>query len=138
MKTYQPSEKEIIREWHLLDAKDQVLGRLATHAAKYLIGKHKRDYVSHMDLGDWVVVKNVEKVRVTGRKEKGKIYYRHSGYPGGFKKVTFEELRRKHPERIVQLAVKRMLPKNRLRADRMARLKLVVGDENPYEKELKK
>jgi large subunit ribosomal protein L13 len=137
MKTYQPKKKEVKREWHLIDAKDKVLGRLATDIVKFLMGKNKASYSQHMDMGDFVVVKNADKVRVTGKKEAQKVYYRHSGYPSGLKEVSFSKLRKEHPQRIIELAVYRMLPGNRLRADRMERLKVVVGDKNPYEKEMK-
>lgn len=115
-----------------MDARGQVLGRLATKVATLLIGKHKKDYVPHLDMGDYVVVTNSKDVRVTGKKEENKMYYRHSGYPGGLKAVPLSRMRREHPNRIVQLAVRRMLPANRLRADRMVRLKVLEGEEHPY------
>lgn len=133
MKTYQPKAGEVKRNWHVIDAKGQILGRLSTEIAKYLMGKHKTDYSSHMDMGDFVVVLNVEKIEVTGRKEKNKLYRTHSGYPGGFKQKTYEQVMAATPERILEHAVSGMLPDNRLKSDRMARLKLVVGDKNPYE-----
>lgn len=132
MKTYQPKQKEVKREWHLINAKSQVLGRMASDIVKYLTGKHKVSYVPHLDMGDYVVVLNAEKVKVTGRKEKQKIYYRHSGYPGGFKEIAYQKLKKEQPEKIIQLAVKRMLPGNRLRDKRMVRLKVVAGEKNPY------
>lgn len=132
MKTFQPTQKDIKRAWHTLDAENKVLGRLATEIATLLMGKHKATYSAHMDSGDFVVVTNSEKVRLTGKKDQQKVYYSHSGYPGGFKKVKVAQMREEHPERIIQLAVKRMLPVNRLRDDRMGRLKVVVGSENPY------
>lgn len=133
MKTFQP-KKEVKRNWHLLDAKDKVLGRLATSVAILLMGKHKPTYSSHMDSGDYVVIINVEKVKLTGKKTSQKVYRRHSGYPGGFKEVSFSKMITEHPERVIQLAVSRMLPKNRLQDQRIERLKLVVGEKNPHEK----
>ena len=137
MKTYQPKQKEVKREWHLINAKSQVLGRMASDIVKYLTGKHKVNYVPHLDMGDYVVVLNAEKVKVTGRKEKQKIYYRHSGYPGGFKKIAYQKLKKEQPEKIIQLAVKRMLPGNRLKDKRMVRLKVVAGEKNPYKDKFK-
>jgi large subunit ribosomal protein L13 len=137
MKTYQPKQKEVKREWHLINAKSQVLGRMASDIVKYLTGKHKVSYVPHLDMGDYVVVLNAEKVKVTGKKEKQKIYYRHSGYPGGFKEIAYRKLKKEQPEKIIQLAVKRMLPGNRLRDKRMVRLKVVAGEKNPYKDKFK-
>jgi large subunit ribosomal protein L13 len=128
MKTYQPKQKEIKRKQQVVDAEGRVLGRLATEIAGLLMGKHKATYSRHMDMGDWVVVVNAKKVKVTGRKSKQKVYYKHSGYPGGFKEVKFEKLKKERPERIIELAVKRMLPKNRLQSKRMARLKVFAGE----------
>jgi large subunit ribosomal protein L13 len=138
LKTYQPKAKEVIREWHLLDAKDEILGRLCTKIATYLTGKHKTTYSTHMDMGDFVVVLNAEKVEVTGRKDKQKAYRTHSGYPGGFKERSYQQVMDVHPERIIEHAVLGMLPNNRLRDPRMLRLKVVVGDKNPYEKQIAK
>jgi len=131
-KTYQPKQKEMVRAWHLVDARDRVLGRLASEVAQLLMGKGKRAYAPHMDMGDWVVVINAAEVRVTGKKEKQKVYYRHSGYPGGFKEVAFAKLKKEKPERVIELAVSRMLPKNRLQGKRMARLKVFAGEEHKY------
>lgn len=137
MKTYQPKVKDIKREWHLVDAKNQVLGRMASGVVRYLMGKHKVDYAPHIDMGDFVVVINAGKVEVTGRKEKQKVYYKHSGYPGGFKEIAYSKLKKEQPAKIIQLAVRRMLPNNRLRDDRMRRLKVIAGDKNPYKDKLK-
>lgn len=137
MRTYQPTHKEIKRSWHLIDAKGRVLGRTASGIVKYLMGKHKIKYAPHMDMGDYVVVINAKEVKVSGRKEKQKKYFRHSGYPGGFKEISFAKLKREHPERIIELAVKRMLPTNRLRDKRMVRLKVFSGEKNPYEDKFK-
>ncbi|MEK7526683.1 MAG: 50S ribosomal protein L13 [Patescibacteria group bacterium] len=132
MKTYQPKQSEVKRNWHLIDAKGAVLGRLATQVATYLIGKHKAEYSTHMDSGDYVVVINAKEVKVTGNKEKAKTYYSHSGYPGGFKEVKLSKLRLDRPARIIQLAVKRMMATNRLRDKRMARLKVFSGETNQF------
>ena len=132
MKTYQPREKDIERKWHLIDAEDQVLGRLSTQISSLLIGKHKPVFAKHVDVGDFVVVLNVEKVFLTGKKESQKLYRSHSGYPGGFKEISVEKLREKHPQRIIKKAVFGMLPDNRLKKQRMIRLKLVVGNKNPF------
>lgn len=133
MKTYQPKSSEIKREWHLIDAKDQILGRLATKVSTLLIGKGKTTYSAHMDSGDFVVVINARDVKVTGNKEKQKTYYSHSGYPGGFKEVKFAKLKAEKPTRIIELAVKRMLAGNRLRDKRMARLKIFAGVTSQYQ-----
>jgi len=136
-KTYQPKEKEIKRAWHIIDAKGQVLGRLSTKIAGLLMGKGKATYAPHLDSGDFVVVTNAEKITVTGKKALQKVYRGHSGYPGGFKEVSFDKMLNEHPERIIEHAVNGMLPDNRLKKDRMARLKVVVGEDNPYEGKFK-
>jgi large subunit ribosomal protein L13 len=135
-KTYQPKEKEVTRSWHTIDAKGQILGRVATKVVTFLVGKHKPTYSAHMDMGDYVVVTNVEEIELTGKKEKQKKYYFHSGYPGGFRETTAQEIRAKHPERLLEKAVFGMLADNRLRDKRMKRLKLFVGSTNPYEKKV--
>jgi large subunit ribosomal protein L13 len=132
MKTYQPRHKDIKREWHLVDAKGKILGRMASEVVKPLMGKHKVNYAPHMDMGDYVVIINAKDIEVTGRKEKQKRYFRHSGYPGGFKEIAYSKLKKEQPKRIIELAVKRMLPDNRLRHKRMRRLKVFAGGENPY------
>lgn len=137
MKTYQPTAKEIKREWHLMDAKGEVLGRMATKIATLLMGKHKSDYSAHMDSGDYVVIVNAEKVLVTGKKATQKVYRGHSGYPGGFKEVSFEKMITEHPDRVIIHAVSGMLPKNRLRDKRLLRLKVFEGSKNPYEEKFK-
>ena len=133
MKTFQPTQKEIVRKWHLVNAKDEVLGRIASKIAGFLMGKNKATYSAHMDSGDFVVVTNSEKVVLTGKKREQKVYRGHSGYPGGFKEVTFEKMSKEHPERIIQHAVSGMLPDNRLKQDRMARLKVFKGEQHSYE-----
>ncbi len=137
MKTYQPRHKDVKRQWHLIDAKGAILGRMSTQIATYLMGKHKPDYSAHMDMGDYVVVVNAKDVELTGKKKSQKVYYGHSGYPGGFKEVSFEKMIDEHPEKVIQLAVKRMLPKNRLNSKRMVRLKVFSGSEHPYEERFK-
>ena len=137
MKTYQPSHKTVVHEWHFIDAKDAVLGRMASKVATLLMGKHKVDYAPQMDMGDYVVVVNAQKVKVTGKKEKQKTYYRHSGYPKGFKKIALAKLKKEQPEKIIELAIKRMLPTNRLKGKRMARLKVFADDKHPYEDKFK-
>ena len=121
-KTIQPKKADIKRNWHLIDAKDQVLGRISTQIVLFLMGKNKINYAPHMDMGDKVVVINAKKIRLTGKKEKQKLYRSHSGFPGGFKEVKFEQMKEKSPERIIEIAVRRMLPENRLRDKRMRRL----------------
>lgn len=132
-KTYQPKQKDIKRDWHLIDAKGKVLGRIATETANLLIGKHKPNYSYHMDMGDYVVVLNAEKVELTGKKKEQKKYMRHSGYPGGFKEIKFSKLFSEQPQKIIEHAVSGMIPDNRLKKGRMKRLKVIVGNENPYE-----
>jgi len=138
MKTYQPKAKDIKRGWHLIDAKGEVLGRLATKVANLLMGKQKSAYSAHMDSGDYVVIVNSEKVVLTGKKKEQKVYQSHSGYPGGFKEVKFAKMAAENPAKIVEMAVSGMLPKNKLRQDRLARLKVIVGEKNPYEDKVKK
>ncbi len=132
MKTYQPKAKEVKRNWHLVDAKGEILGRLASKVAQLLTGKGKATYSSHMDSGDYVVVINAEKIEVTGKKKTQKLYRSHSGFPGGFKEVSFAKMSLEKPEEIIKHAVMGMLPDNRLKRDRVTRLKIVVGDKNPY------
>ena len=131
-RTYSQKPSEITRRWILIDAADAPLGRVSTQIAKYLIGKYKPTYTPHMDGGDYVVVINAANAVVTGDKETGKIYYRHSGFPGGIKDATVAEVRAKHPERLISAAVKGMLPKNKLAAERMKRLKIFVGTEHAH------
>lgn len=138
MKTFQPKESEVKRVWHLVDAKDEILGRLATKIAELLMGKGKATFSRHMDMGDFVVVINADKVEVTGRKASQKLYRTHSGYPSGYKEKTYDMVMDSHPERIIEHAVSGMIPDNRLKKDRMLRLKIVVGETNPFEKEFTK
>lgn len=136
-KTYQPKKSEVKRTWHLIDAKGEVLGRLSTKVAALLMGKGKVEYSTHMDMGDNVVILNGEKITVSGKKASQKLYRGHSGYPGGYKEVTYERMSQKAPGRIIEHAVSGMLPDNRLKKFRMARLKVVIGEANPYEKNFK-
>jgi large subunit ribosomal protein L13 len=132
MKTYSPKVSEIKREWHVIDATDQVLGRLATRVARLLMGKHKPIFSPNLDVGDYVVVINADKVRVTGEKAKQKVYYRHSGYPGGLKSITYDKLMQTNPTRAIEHAVKGMLPHTRLGAKMMKKLRVYVGDTHPH------
>lgn len=137
MKTYSTKPSDIKRIWHLVDVKDQVLGRIATDIAQKLIGKTKPYFVTHLDCGDYVVVTNSDLVQVTGRKPKQKIYYRHSNYPSGLKQITFEEQLKKDSRKIIVSAVKNMLPKNKLRDKRLTRLKVFKNDKHIYSDKLK-
>lgn len=132
MKTYYAKPGEVEREWLLIDAEDQILGRVASKAAQILRGKHKPTYAPHVDTGDFVVIVNADKIRVTGKKLTDKEYYRHSGYPGGLKCETFEEAMAKHPERVIEHAVKGMLPKNTLGRAMAKKLKVYAGAEHPH------
>lgn len=132
MKTYSAKPHEVDQKWLLVDAEGQTLGRMATEIATRLRGKHKPEYTAHVDVGDFVVVINADKVRVTGNKAKGKIYYSHSGFPGGLKQLPFEKLLDKEPERVVQLAVKGMLPRSPLGRAMFKKLKVYAGTEHPH------
>ena len=132
MKTFSPSGKEIIRDWVVVDASDMVLGRLASLIAGRLRGKHKPEFTPHLDMGDFVVVVNAQKVKVTGRKLDQKIYYRHSGHIGGLKETVLKDLMVKKPGQALILAVKGMLPKNRLGRQLLKKLKVYPGAEHPH------
>ena len=131
-KTFSQKPADISRRWILIDARDTTLGRLSTEIAKYLIGKYKPTYTPHVDNGDYVIVINTQELVVTGAKETDKMYYRHSGFPGGLKEAQLKELRAKSPESIIELAVKGMLPKNKLADERMKRLKIFAGSEHAH------
>jgi len=131
-KTFSQKPADVSREWFLVDASELPLGRIATIIADKLIGKSKPTYTPHVDAGDYVVVINAAKLVVTGDKETGKIYYRHSGFPGGIKDATLAEVREKFPERIIEKAVQGMLPKNKLSAGRMGRLRIFAGAEHTH------
>jgi large subunit ribosomal protein L13 len=133
MRTYTPKKDEIVRKWYIVDAEEQVLGRLATKVASVLRGKHKPQYTPFLDVGDHVVVVNAEKVVLTGNKLENKVYYRHSGYPGGLKEITCKKLMEKHPERVVGMAVKGMLPHNKLGRAMLKKLKVYAGPDHPHE-----
>ena len=132
MKTFSQKPSDVSRRWVLFDAAELPLGRLATQIATHLTGKYKPTYTPHTDGGDYVVVINAAKAVVTGHKETDKIYYRHSGFPGGIKDATLAEVREKYPERIIEKAVQGMLPKNKLSADRMARMRIFAGAEHAH------
>jgi large subunit ribosomal protein L13 len=134
VKTYSVKASDIKREWHIIDASDEVLGKVATRAARLLSGKHKPMYAPNMDVGDFVVVINASKIKYTGNKLKQKMYYSHSQYPGGLKTERLEELQEKYPERILEHAVKGMLPRNKLNAKMLKRLRIFMSAENPYGK----
>lgn len=132
IKTFITKPSDIKREWHTFDASGKVLGRLATQVARLLMGKHKPIFARNIDTGDFVVVTNADKVRVTGNKLKQKLYYRHSGYPGGLKIRSLEEMMQTKPTWVIEHAVKGMLPRNRLGAVMLKKLKVYVGDTHPY------
>ena len=133
MSTYYAKPGEVTREWLLIDAEDQVLGRVASLAAQILKGKLKPQYTPHVDTGDFLVIINADKIKVTGTKAKDKIYYRHSGYPGGLKQESFEQAMSRHPERVIERAVKGMLPKNTLGRAMGKKLKVYAGPEHPHQ-----
>ena len=132
MKTFSPTPKDINREWYVVDAQDKVLGRLAAQIAHRLRGKHKPEFAPHMDNGDFIVVVNCEKIRVTGNKAADKMYYRHSGYVGGLKEVSFEKLLASKPHLVLMHAVKGMLPKSRLGRAMLKKLRIYAGAEHPH------
>ena len=132
MKTYSIKADEIHKDWFVADAENKALGRLASKVAQILKGKHKPTYTPHMDMGDFVVVVNAENIRVSGNKEMQKTYFSHSGYPGGTKEVDLYTMRRRHPERVIQNAVKGMLPHNRLGRQMMRNLKIYSGPDHPH------
>jgi large subunit ribosomal protein L13 len=131
-KTFTPRACDIERQWFVVDAEGKTLGRLASRIAHVLRGKHKPTYSAHMDLGDHIVVINAEKIRVTGRKAERKVYYRHTGYPGGLRTTTYEDMLGKHPERILRIAVKGMLPNNILGRQMFKKLRVYAGPEHEH------
>ncbi|MEJ2738302.1 MAG: 50S ribosomal protein L13 [Dehalococcoidia bacterium] len=137
MKTYSTKAGDVERKWHVIDASGQTLGRLASQVAVLLMGKHKPHYVPYLDTGDFVIVLNASKIKVTGNKAKQKMYYRHSGYPGGLKEVNFEKMLDTHPVRIIEHAVKGMLPSNRLGRAMYKKLKVYEGDSHPHEAQVR-
>ncbi len=132
MKTKVLKKEEVTRKWYIVDATDKILGRLASKIALVLTGKHRPQYTPHVDSGDYVVIINADKFRVTGKKMTDKIYYSHSFFPGGLKKINLELMLKKHPERVIYRAVSGMLPKNRLRARRLKRLKIYTDAKHPH------
>ena len=132
MKTFIAKPAEVKRDWFLLDATDQVLGRLATEVARRLRGKHKPEYTPHTDTGDYIVVVNAEKIKVTGRKTTDKMYYRHTGYPGGIKETSFEKMIEKTPAKVIEIAVKGMLPRGPLGRQMFRKLKVYAGAEHKH------
>ncbi|NPV07223.1 MAG: 50S ribosomal protein L13 [Anaerolineae bacterium] len=133
MRTFTPTPNDIERRWYVVDAEGKTLGRLASEVAKVLSGKTKPTYSPHMDVGDFVIVVNAEKVRVTGRKLEQKTYYRHSQYPGGLRSISLRDQLRRYPERVIQTAVKGMLPKNRVGRHQLGKLKVYAGESHPHE-----
>lgn len=133
MRTYSPKGNDITRQWHVIDASDVVLGRLASQAAVLLRGKHKPIFAPHVDTGDFVIVINADKVALSGNKLEQKRAYRHSGYPGGLRSRSYGELMEKHPERVVEKAIRGMLPKNSLGRKTLRKLKVYAGPEHPHQ-----
>ncbi len=133
MKTYIPKAHEIERKWYIVDAEGQTLGRLASRIATILRGKHKPYFTPHLDTGDFVIVINAEKIHVTGKKAQQKLYSRHTGYPGGLRQISFEDLRRSYPQRIISKAVWGMLPHNKLGRKLLKKLKVYGGPEHPHQ-----
>ena len=133
MKTPLPKVNEIEKKWYVVDATDKVLGRLATQIALRLRGKHRPDFTPHLDTGDFIIVINAEKVRLTGSKLDQKMYHKHSGYLGGLKSMTARQMLEKKPEEVIRLAVRRMLPKNKLARHQLKKLKVYRGGEHPHE-----
>lgn len=132
MKTFTAKPAEVKRDWCVVDAADKVLGRVATEVARRLRGKHKPEFTPHVDTGDYVIVVNAEKIRVTGRKATDKIYYRHSGYPGGLKSAAFEKMIKAKPEKVIEIAVKGMLPRGPLGRAMFRKLKVYAGAEHKH------
>jgi large subunit ribosomal protein L13 len=132
MKTFSAKPETVERDWYIVDAEDKTLGRLSTEIARRLRGKHKPVYTPHVDTGDYIVVINAEKVRVTGNKTTDKMYHHHTGYPGGLKSISFEKLIEKAPERVIETAVKGMLPKNPLGRAMFKKMKVYAGSEHPH------
>lgn len=132
MKTFSAKTDEVKRDWYLIDAAGKTLGRLSTEVARRLRGKHKPEYTPHVDTGDYIVIVNAEKIQVTGKKAQDKMYYHHTGYIGNMKSINFEDLQAKAPERIIEIAVKGMLPKNALGREMFRKLKIYAGSEHKH------
>ena len=133
MRTYSPRATDVNRQWHVIDATDIVLGRLASHAATLIRGKHKAMFAPHVDTGDFVIIVNADKIALTGNKREQKMAYRHSGYPGGLRSVSYAQLLEKDPRRAVEKAVRGMLPHNRLGRQLIGKLKVYAGPEHPHQ-----
>ena len=138
MKTYSPRPADVERRWYVVDADGAILGRLASEVAKILCGKHKPIFAPHADTGDHVIVVNAGGVRLTGGKEQKKIYYRHSGYPGGLRSRTLDEMLERRPEEVIRKAVKGLLPRNRLARQQLRKLKVYAGPDHPHEAQMPK
>ncbi|AGW14986.1 50S ribosomal protein L13 [Megalodesulfovibrio gigas] len=132
MKTFTPTPKDIRRDWFVVNAEDKILGRLATEIARRLHGKHKPEFTPFIDTGDFIVVVNAEKIKVTGKKLEQKKYYRHSGFPGGLKETALKDMLDRHPERVILHAVKGMLPRNRMGRALLKKLKVYAGPDHPH------
>ena len=132
MKTFSAKQETVKRDWYVIDAAGKVLGRVATEVARRLRGKHKAEFTPHVDTGDYIIIVNADKIRVTGNKSEDKIYYRHSGYPGGIHATTFKDMQAKHPGRAIEKAVKGMLPKGPLGYAMIKKLKVYGGAEHPH------
>lgn len=132
MRTYNATNETAVHNWYVVDAAGKTLGRLASEVARRLRGKHKPEYTPHVDTGDYIIVVNASQVKVTGNKAKDKIYYSHSGYPGGIKEISFEKLLAKKPEEVIEIAIKGMLPKNPLGRDMYRKLKVYAGSSHPH------
>jgi large subunit ribosomal protein L13 len=132
MKTVSAKKEEVSRKWYVVDASEKTLGRLSTEIANRLRGKHKASFTPHVDTGDYIIVVNAEKIRVTGRKTTDKTYYHHTGFPGGIKSITFDKLIDKAPERVIETAVKGMMPKNKLSRAMLTKLKVYAGSNHPH------
>ena len=133
MKTYSTKEADIERKWHVIDASGKVLGKVASDAARLLMGKHKVIFTRNLDTGDYVVIVNADKIVVTGNKEQKKFYYSHSGYPGGLKTTSLEKMQETHPTEIIERAIKGMLPHNRLGAQMLKKLRVYTGESHPHQ-----
>ena len=138
MKIYSIKASDIKREWHVVDASGETLGRLASEVAVVLLGKNKPTFSNHINVGDYVVVINAAKVKVTGKKDTQKMYYRHSNYPGGLVSVKYSDMIKKHPDRVITFAVKGMIPRNRLGRQIMGRLKVYAGEDHPHKAQMGK
>ncbi|MGB5706346.1 MAG: 50S ribosomal protein L13 [Arenicellales bacterium] len=132
MKTFSAKSRQVQRDWYIVDASDKVLGRLASEIAHRLRGKHKPEYTPHVDTGDYIVVVNAEKIAVTGNKANDKVYYHHTGHPGGIKSTRFKDMIEKHPTRVIEAAVKGMMPKNKLGRAMLSKLKVYAGDQHAH------